>query len=65
MSVGSRFMSGLEVHGPLEEAHAAIVTPEALDFDLAAEIVSGGTASTLALAESTEAAQVRERGGAA
>jgi isocitrate lyase len=34
-------------------------------FDLVAEVVSGGTASTLALEESTEAAQFRERGGAA
>jgi malate synthase len=32
MPVSSRFVSGIEVHGPLEEAHAAILTPEALDF---------------------------------
>jgi malate synthase len=32
MSVSSRSVSGLEVRGPLDEAHAAILTPEALDF---------------------------------
>jgi isocitrate lyase len=34
-------------------------------FDLVAQVVSGGTASTLALEESTETAQFREGGGAA
>jgi malate synthase len=32
MSVSSRSVSGLEIHGPLAPAHAAILTPEALDF---------------------------------
>jgi malate synthase len=32
MSVSSRSVSGLVVRGPLDEAHAAILTPEALDF---------------------------------
>jgi malate synthase A len=32
MSVSSRSVSGLEIHGPLGEPHAAILSAEALDF---------------------------------